>query len=1140
VIEIRDIVKSYSGEGGEALNGVSAAFGNRGLVVICGPAACGKTTLLNILGGIERPDSGEFIVDGKPTRKFREGDWNEYRNARVGFVFQDPVLVGHRTALENVELALTISGVKRSERKERALEALRLLGIEDCASKKPASMSGAQQRLVAIARVLAKEPDILLADEPTCGLDKGSAETVMCALERAAQNRLVIIATSDEELAERQTCRVVSLAEGAVTGDEGDETAGASDAAEQEQERDGRDGRDAEGTAQLPSDAAEREQDAEDAAQLPGAAESGARVRRRRNMPFSTAVSYSLRNISAKKGRAILTAIASAISMIGIAAIVALGGGAHNIIASLEEASIATDPITIGKSGLDLTGLLGSESLKKVSTQSATENQGSASSDAARINSLQGSIENVSSVLSETMSHIRDNDLEGFKQYVDSNSDGILNQLDTVQYDYGVAPLIYNGDMSHGVERLNPSALSSMLTRRANSTTTTLNELGRFNEMVNDQAILEEQMDVVCGTWPKNFDECVVVLDGNGGISDLTLYYMGIYDHQAVDNALEAALSGDSIEFPEAPTELSYEQLMNASFVVLPRVSLYQKNEARGTWADKSQDEEYVAEKIAQDGIRLKVTGVVQPKKDVLSPLMSEGVGYMPELTSRLIEISAQSEITQQQLADPAVDVFTKKSFEDLRVHPAGNLDLDNIITVNEAALGHLLSLFEGEEEEEEESDDLEVLWASLEEIDWSQFEINARDVLDAVNAQRIYDAIALASMLDPAESGLELTSEQQAEVSKLTGEMVANFTAYAVGEGAKADDLQDPKKVARYWRSYLKTDEGKLQMAALDLLIGQSYGDVVRGQLETYLMTVYAEVIIDEVSADIIEQALDEISKEIEKELERQLPVIADELGRELEAAIMSELDRILVEVEQGAAVVANDLENLIQINMTEEDLVAYLNNLNDSSEIGYDNNMAKLDYADMSRPLSMRMYPKNLAAKQKVVEIITAYNDRMEKAGTPDRTIIYNNESGDLAQVLSSSVDVVGLALIALIGISLVVGSIMLALLIYTGIAERRREMGLLRSLGASRGDLMAVFNVETLVEGLLAGVIAVGVVLAVSANVNNMVAASTGGVEVMTLPTQVAVGLIALSGVLPLIAGLIPSFVMSFKRPAQSLRS
>ncbi|HAM15392.1 MAG TPA: hypothetical protein DCP91_05950 [Eggerthellaceae bacterium] len=1112
VIEARGISKSYSKGGNAALSSVSVTFGNRGLVAICGPAACGKTTLLNILGGIERPDSGDLLVDGKQMRGYREGDLNGYRNARVGFVFQNPVFVGHRTVLENVELAPTIAGLGYSERRDRALEALRLLGVEDCASKKPGELSGAQQRLVETARALAKDPDILLADDPTCGLDKSSAETVMSALKHAAQSRLVVMATSDEELAERYASRIICLAGGEVASNE---VVGAGVGAEQA----------AEGPVQLSGEAN---------------ADSGTSAKSRRSMPFSTAMSYSIRNIFAKKGRAILTVLASAISMIGIAAIVALGGGANNFIANLEEASIATDPLVIGKSGLDLTGLLGSDSMKNLRSQSAAGGEQSNAPGTARVNTLEGSIQNMSSMLSETISHIRDNDLVAFKQYVDANSDGILNCVDTVQYDYGVAPLIYNGDMSHGVEKLNPSALSDMLTRRANSTASTINEFGRFNEIVNDQGILDEQMDLVYGTWPKSFDECVIVLDGNGGISDLTLYYMGIYDHEAVERAQEAALSGESIELPDSPSELSYEQLANSSFVVLPRVSLYQKNAERGTWADKSNDDDYVAEKIATEGIRLRVSGIVQPKQGVISPLMSEGVGYTSELANRLIEISAQSEITQQQIANPTVDVFTGKTFEDLKAHPAGNLDLENIITVNEQAIARILSMFEGEEEADSGEDDLEVLWADLSKIDWSQFEINERDVLDAMNAQRVYDAIALASMLDPEAAGLQLTEKQQAEVSALTGEMVANFTAYAVGEGATAENLHNSNRVGRYWKEYLKTDEGKRRMTELDLLVGQSYGDVVRGQLEEYLTTVYAEVIIDEAAADIIEQALGEVAKELEKELERALPVIADRLGKELEAAIISELDRILVEVEQGATAVANELENVIQINMTEEDLVAYLNNLTDSSEIGYDNNMAKLGYADMSQPLSMSIYPKDLPAKQEVVQIIANYNDRMEKAGMSDRTIIYNNTSGEVSEALSAVVDVVGLALIALISITLVVGSIMMVIITCTGIAERRREMGLLRALGASRGDLVTMFNAETLLEGLLAGAIAVGVVFAVSAAVNNMVAASSGGADVMVLPPEVAAGLVALSGALPLLAGLVPSLVMSRKNPAQSLRS
>lgn len=1132
MIEVRSIGKRYSKKEDAALADVSAVFGNRGLVAICGPAACGKTTLLSILGGIEKPDSGEVLIDGKPVSRFGEGDWNKHRNGRVALVFQEPVLVGYRTVLENVELALKIQGVGTNACRDRATEALKLMGVESCASKKPSELSSTHQRLVGVARALAKEPEILLVDEPTSGLDKDSAETVLSALQHAAEGRLVILATSDEGLATRYASRIIRLENGTITSDDGAPTA-VVDAAGTSADAASADG----GTAPMAAVAA-------GAGVV--AAQVGRRAGMRRSMPFFSAVGYSMRNISAKKGRASLTAIASAISMIAITAIVALNGGANNLISSYEEGSIATDPILIGKSALDLSALLGSDNLKNIISQSTAEEQRIATPGSAKVNSEGKSLDTVSSFFKEVNANTRDNDLAGFKQFIDSNTDGILDNVDTVKYDYGMTPLIFNGDMSRGVERLNPSLLTILLKRRANTTTSALNEFGRFNEMVGSQRILDEQMNVVRGTWPTNYDECVVVLDGNGGISDLTLYQMGLYDHEAVNNALSAAMNGQEAQLPESPAEVSYDQLMNASFVVLPRVSLYQKNAARGTWADKSFDNDYVAQKIGQDGIRLKVVGIVQPKPGVPSPLMDEGVGYMPELTQRLIDISSQSEITQQQMAHPDIDVFTNRSFEDLKANPLGNLDAENIVTINQAALGRLIGIFdvpEGEEQPQTKQGDTELMGVDLSEIDWSQFELDARDVLDAVNEQRIYDALALAMLLDPGESGLELTPEQQAEVNTLTGNMVADFTAYAIDEGATVEDLHDPKVVAKYWKAYQETEKGETQMTALDLLVGKSYGDIVRQQLEVYLTTVYAEVLIDEIAADVIEQALDDIATEVEKELERVLPVIAEELAKQIGEAVITTLDRVLVEVGQGvteiATRVSNEVSNLIQVNLNEEDLVAFVNNVTDGANIGYDNNMAKLGYTDTSKPLSISIYPKNLAAKHKVADIIAAYNERMDKAGAHDRTIIYSDTSGDMSKALSAVTDVISLVLIVLIALSLIVGVIMVVIVACSGVAERRREMGLLRSLGASRGNLMTMFNVETLVEGLIAGVIAVGVVLLISSIVNNMTAASLGGVEIMVLSPHVVVGLIALSGVLPLVAGLIPSFVMSLQRPVQSLR-
>ena len=866
MIEARNIGKTFLKGKITALDSIDLNLDKKGFVVIYGPAASGKTTLLNILGGIERPDSGEILIDGVSTKNFHESDWNKYRNARAAFLFQDSIFVKHLTTLENVELALSIEGCNSREAHERALDVLRSLGLEKCASQKPGELSAAQQHLAMAARALVKDSDILLADDPTSSLDEATSKQIVTTLHDASKNKLVILATSDESLANHLADRIIRIDDGRIVSDERKSTALTIN-----KETD-------DGTGSSVSTCKSTNKNIR--------AEKIAKEKSRGSMPFLLAVSYSLRSIFARKGRAIATALAAAVSIMGVATIIALNGGLHNLIVNMEEASLDTEPLVISKSNLDLTGLLGSASFKKLDVQVSSENEGTSQPGTAKVNTLKGSIEGVSSMLMEVISYVRDNDLSGFKQYLDTGTTGISNYADNIQYDYGTAPLIYNGNLSYGVEQLNPSTLSSLLNRRANSTTATLNRLSGFNEMISDQGIIDEHMDVLAGRWPQSFDECVVVLDAKGGISDYTLYCIGLYDHEAVKKATDAALNGDNIELPDAPQELTYEKLMDSNFLVLPRISLYQKNTARGTWANKSFDDEYVAGKLASDGIKLKVTGVVQPKKDSPSALLREGIAYTHDLTEHLINISAESEITKQQIQNPSVDVFTNKSFEELKKHPAGNLDLENIITLNEEAIGRLLSIFEGDEETDatagtktaSKTKDMKfnVLGVDLSKIDWSKVKINPNDVLLAADETQIQEAIAL------------------------TGALITDFSSYAISKGAKAEDLSDSKKIETYWKDYLRSAQGKKKINKINKLMNIRAEIAMNSNFDAYISKVYAEAIIGEAAQYIIEESLDETATVLELALEHSLPGIVDKLGREIEKALPVSLIRYLPELKR------------------------------------------------------------------------------------------------------------------------------------------------------------------------------------------------------------------------------------------------
>ena len=1065
MLELKDICKQYvtTGFTQVALDHVSVAFRDSEFVAVLGPSGSGKTTMLNIVGGLDHFDDGDLVIDGISTREYKDRNWDTYRNNRIGFVFQSYNLIPHQTILANVELALTLSGVGRAERRRRALDALARVGLADHVNKRPSQLSGGQMQRVAIARALINDPEILLADEPTGALDSATSVQVMDLLKEVAQDRLVIMVTHNPELAHQYATRIVELADGHITAD--------SDPFD-------------------PATAPRRE----------------AKVARRTSMSFLTALGLSFNNLMTKKGRTIMTAFAGSIGIIGIAAILALANGVNDYIARVEEDTLSSYPLSITKQSMDISGML--------SEDAAQASAGEKDDDPNQIPEF--------TMLTDMFASVGSNDLSGLKSYLESNPDDLDSCVNAIQYDYGITPLVYKADTSDGAVQLNPNALSTAMTGGASGTATagmTGGGMTVFNEMLDDQELLESQYDVVAGRWATAADECVLVLTQSGRISDYTLYGIGVLDPADLTTMVNSAMSGTAGEtdVDEVDVDFTYDDALALDFRVLSPSDLYRKNDETGGWTDMSSDADFVTQAV-EGGLDLHVVGVVRPNESSDAKALSAGIAYTPALTEELMARAADSAIVQQQLANPEVDVFTGKSFDTLQEEARQGVDLGSLFSVDEDALRSAFSF------------DTSALQGAFDPsgLDLSGLSIDLTGVADQVDMDALvaqapapdFSSILEQELADPA-----LTTEQFKQVSELGGELAMGFMGH-VG----ALDPEDPdlvQKLAESFAAYLQTDDAQAILAQIEEVAGpavrervqQIVTDYVSGELAPYLQS-FMQSVSSQVGAAV--------SAQLQSAMTQVLSQYADQVAGGLS------------QLQSAFSVDADALAGAISFNMDAEDLTSLMESYANASQLTYDNNLQTLGYAIPDDPAAIQIYPRDFEAKERVVDLIDAYNDEQLAAGNDDAVISYTDYVGVIMGSVTDIVNMISLVLIAFVSISLVVSSIMIGIITYISVLERKKEIGILRAIGASKRNVASVFNAETFIEGLISGVFAILVVVAVSVPVNAWVLADFNVEGIMNLPAGSAAVLVCISVALTLVAGLIPSSAASRRDPVEALRS
>ena len=1089
MLQLLNICKSYTTADftQTALDNVSVSFRDNEFVAILGPSGSGKTTLLNIVGGLDHYDSGNLIIDGISTEQYKDKDWDAYRNNRIGFVFQSYNLIPHQTVLSNVELALTLSGVSRAERHDRAVAALQKVGLGDHVNKKPSQLSGGQMQRVAIARALINDPEILLADEPTGALDSKTSVQIMDLLTEIANDRLVIMVTHNPELAEDYATRIVTLTDGVIR-----------------------------------SDTDPYEPTAEDM-------RVSEKPARRTKMSFLTALSLSFKNLMTTKGRTLMTAFAGSIGIIGIAAILSLANGVNNYIKSVEEETLSEYPLQIQSTGFDMTSMM----LGAATGAGGNTGEAEGDGDQDKVG--------VTEMVTNMFSSIGSNDLASLKEYLDSGQSDIDQYTNAIEYTYNVAPQIYSSNTDK-LRQVNPdkslSALGLGSTASSNSLMSMSMSTDVFYEMPSDPNLYESQYDVKAGHWPENHNEVVLVLTGNGNISDFMLYTLGLRDANEFDDMVKKFAAEEEVTAPDNIEQPTYDDILGITFKLVQATDYYVHDDEFNVWKDKTDDTDYMRN-LVNNGEDVKIVGIVQPREDATATMLSSGINYPSTLTDYVIEQAASSTIVKDQLAHPDTNVFTDKPFGE--EDDGEGFDMQSLFTIDGDAIQAAFKFDESALTSGLSGMSLDLSGLSL--------DMGSLPAFDGSSIALDPSSIDMSNLVDFSDIKLDLGDVQPTmDSAKMQAAMedimagfnpwYANWAQEQVAQG-KVPTMEDGAK------AYLESEEVQKKIA-----------DAIMGSIDMKQATEALQTQLQQQLSAKMQQAVPAMAQALESQLQASITTAMSSymqnvlgaymqqmqtaLETQVSAAMQQSMNQIAANMSNAMSIDESAFANAFQMNMDENDLTELMMSMMGKEDASYDNNLKKLGYADFNKPSGIDIYPIDFESKEKVIGILDAYNDRMTADGEDDKVITYTDFVGTLMASVTDIVNMISYVLVAFVAISLVVSSIMIGVITYISVLERKKEIGILRSIGASKGDISRVFNAETIIVGFTAGVIGIGLTMLACIPANAIVYSLFDVANVASLPWQAAVILVAISVFLTFLAGLIPSSAASRKDPVEALRS
>ena len=1044
-----------------ALDKVSLSLRDCEFVAILGPSGSGKTTLLNIIGGLDRYDSGDLIINGISTKKYTDRDWDSYRNHTIGFVFQSYNLIPHQTVLANVELALTISGVSGAERRRRATEALQKVGLGNQLHKHPTEMSGGQMQRVAIARALVNDPDILLADEPTGALDSETSIQVMELLKEVAKDRLVVMVTHNPELAHQYATRIVQLKDGVIRSD--------TDPFEPD-------------TAQL----------------APPVHKSMGRS----SMSPLTSLSLSFNNLLTKKARTLLTAFAGSIGIIGIALIISLSAGVNQYIDDTERSTLSEYPLQILSSGMDLTSMLTSGSPTSASGTTAEE----------------GMVP-VRQLITQMVAGITSNDLKSLKTYLESDDCTIAEDATSIEYSYNAQPQIYREDADGSIRQVNPdSSLSSLgisSTSSTNSMMSSMMNTSVFYQLPESDELYNSQYEVKAGRWPEKYNECVAVLGADGTITDYALYALGLRDSAELDKMIQQFAQNQNVDVPTDFKTYRYSDFIGIQFKLVNAADRYLRDDDHNAWVDKSDDKDFM-KNLVTSSETLIVVGVVQPKEDASASMLSSGIAYPAALTQHVIAAAADSQMVKGQLASPAINVMNGEPFG---TEDASAFDMSSLFRI-----------------------DTDMLKSAF-QFDTSKLNFDLSGAFDLDNG-----SVDLGSLLDPDDFqlDLDLTETPDLDMSTLTDlfanmdlsvsedkmqelaqKVLVGYKDYVIGNG-----ILNLNKIS--FSQYLKSDAFKTLMNdAMGELFDQ---DALQAQFSEAMQTAMS-TLMESYSSQISET----LQTQLGSAMQTAMTKLMTQMSQNIQSQMQQSFSQLGSQMESALKIDATAFQKAIQFNMSEDDLTDLMKSAMLSSTATYDSNLQTLGYADLDAPSQIKIYPQDFDHKASVVAKLDAYNNNMRSQGADDKVIQYTDVVGTLMTSVTEIINMISNMLVAFVSISLVVSSIMIGVITYISVLERRKEIGILRAIGASKRNISEVFNAETFIIGLCSGVM--GVVLSEILLIpgNMLIQKISNGTNVVArLPLNAALVLIVLATVLTILGGFIPAKGASRSDPVKALRS
>ncbi len=1029
MLRLKNIVKNYESGGStvQALKGVDIDFRDSEFVAILGHSGCGKTTLLNIIGGLDGYTSGDLLINGKSTTAFGDRDWDSYRNHSIGFVFQSYNLIPHQTVLSNVELALTLSGVRKSERRRRAIEALEQVGLKDQIHKKPNQMSGGQMQRVAIARALVNDPDIILADEPTGALDTETSVQVMDILKSVSRDRLVIMVTHNPELAEQYATRIIKMVDGKITGDS------------------------------LPLS----ESDYAEAEAREAAMKEPKKKVKKPSMSLSTSFMLSLKNLFTKRGRTILTSFAGSIGIIGIALIIAVSSGVNAFIDQVQKDTLSTYPLSIDRHTQDMSAML--SAMTSVSNEEDFKN-----SDKIHVDDSLGT-------MMSAMTSTVENNLDAFKVHLDENYDNIKDYVSDIQYiyDYNLQVFSADGKVKVGMQTVFEhmgDAFSGM---------TELMEMGGssginvFSEMINNQELLDQQYDVIAGEWPNAADEVILVVNSNNQISKMTLYMLGVLDPNEIDKELEDLMSGEYESTEIEP--FSYDYFLNMKFKLLTTSDFFEKSSA-GTdkyefggeeyykWYDLRDYPGFDQEKfVSENGIDLKISGIVRPKPGAAATSISGAVGYTKALTDYILEQNEKSEVIAQQKKTPDVNVLTGLPFERTKYTPD---TIDQLVDKIDTATMDMFYSYMTEQILNNPEFSGRINVSDLESF------LGVYMLLPAENQTQIFDAVLTAAKANPANT---------MAIQMLCG-VITNMTN---GITVTPDNFTKLLPVLDMQTQVMLAFIGIPQSEQMPMTIP----GLVELAGEDAMSVIYAEM-------------TDSIKKMT--------------VNEEIFVTILSTM--------------TPDDEAFIQLEET-------LYSMAPQIDATYDSVLKTLDDAEKASPASINFFAKDFESKEFIETFISDYNKSVEEKDQ----LKYTDLVGALMSSVTIIVNAISYVLIAFVAISLVVSSIMIGVITLISVQERTKEIGILRAIGASKRNVSTMFNAETIIIGLSAGILGVLITYLLCIPINMILYHFTQIANLQAfLPIEAALVLVAISAILTLFSGLIPSHSAAKKDPVEALRT